>query len=123
MLSAHQKKCSPALNNTLAVLNSTQISGAMARETITISSVASLERQVVTIDSDSNELTFPYGFGSQHPIVPPSPHGSQPVAQPIQCVGYYGRDSIRRRIQPPITGAVSPVPNFYAPMNMFTTEG
>ena len=44
----------------------------MARETITISSVASPEPRIVTIDSDSNEFTLPYGLSSQHPIVPPS---------------------------------------------------
>ena len=60
----------PARNNTPAVLNSTQLSAAMSSGTITISSVASLEPQIVTIDSDSNESTFPYGFGNQHPIVP-----------------------------------------------------
>ena len=63
---------SPIRNNTPAVLNSTELSGAMERETITISSVASPEPRIVTIDSDSNEPTIPYGFGSQHPIVPPS---------------------------------------------------
>ena len=44
----------------------------MEPEAITISSVASPEPQIVTIDSDSNEPTFPYAFGTQHPIVPPS---------------------------------------------------
>ena len=44
----------------------------MTRETITISSVASREPQIVTIDSDSNEDTSPYGFEIQHPIVPAS---------------------------------------------------
>ena len=34
--------------------------------------VASPEPQIVTIDSDSNEPTFPYGFRNQNPIVPPS---------------------------------------------------
>ena len=63
---------SPIRNNTPAILNSTQLSGAMEREAITISSVASLEPQIVTIDSDSNEPTFPYGFGHQNPIFPPS---------------------------------------------------
>ena len=66
------EESSPARNSTPVVLNSTQLSGAMARETITISSVTSLEPQMVTIDSDSIELTIPYGFGSQHPIVQPS---------------------------------------------------
>ena len=44
----------------------------MAWETITISSVSSLEPRIVTIDSDSNEPKLPYGFGIQHPIMPPS---------------------------------------------------
>ena len=44
----------------------------MAKETIAISCVASPEPQIVTIDSDSNEPTFPYGFGNHQPIAPPS---------------------------------------------------
>ena len=40
----------PAQTNTPAVLNSTQISGAQAKETITIFSVASPEPQIVTIE-------------------------------------------------------------------------
>ena len=63
---------SRARNITPASFNSTQLSGVMAKETITFSSVASPEPQIVTIDSDSNEATIPYEFGSQHPIVPPS---------------------------------------------------
>ena len=67
----------------------------MAKKTIKISSVASPEPQIVTIDSDPNESTIPYVFGNQHPIVT-----SQLAAQPIQRVGYYGRDSTRQKIQP-----------------------
>ena len=63
---------SPIRNNTPAILNSTQLSGAMESEAIKISSVASPEPQILTIDSDSNEPTFPYAFGTQQPIVPPS---------------------------------------------------
>ena len=44
----------------------------MDPETIKISSVASPEPQIVTIDSESYEPIFPYAFGAQHPIVPPS---------------------------------------------------
>ena len=44
----------------------------MARETITISSVASAEPQIATLDSNSNKRTFPYGFGKKHLIMPPS---------------------------------------------------
>ena len=62
----------PIRNNTPAILNSTELSGAMARETITISSVASPEPRVVTLDSHSNEPKIPYEFGSQHPIVHPA---------------------------------------------------
>ena len=63
---------SPIRKNTPAILNSTQLSGAMEPELIIISSVASPEPQIRTIDSDSNEPTFPYAIGTQHPIVPPS---------------------------------------------------
>ena len=63
---------SPIRNNTPVILNSTQLSEAMDPETITISSVASPESQILTLDSDSNEPTFPYAFGAQHPIAPPS---------------------------------------------------
>ena len=63
---------SPIRNNSPSILNSTQLSGAMEPESKTISSVTSPEPQIVTIDSDSNEPTFPYVFGTQHPIVPPN---------------------------------------------------
>ena len=63
---------SPIRNNTPAILNSTEISGAMEREVITISSVPSPEPRIVTLDSDSNEPTMSYGFGNQQPILPPS---------------------------------------------------
>ena len=72
MWSFHRKKVAPIRNNIQAVFNSTALSGALAKETITISSVASPEPRIVTIDSDSNDPTIPYGFGSQHLIVPPS---------------------------------------------------
>ena len=58
--------------NTPIVLNSTEISGDDTQEMISISSIASPEPQIVTIDDDSNEPTMPYGFGRQLPIVPPS---------------------------------------------------
>ena len=58
--------------NTPIVLNSTEISGDDTREMISISSIASPEPQIVTIDDDSNEPTMPYGFGRQLPIVPPN---------------------------------------------------
>ena len=61
---------SPIRNDTPAILNSTEISGALDTEVITISSVASPEPRIVTLDSDSNDPTIPYWFGNQQPIVP-----------------------------------------------------
>ena len=58
--------------NTPIVLNSTEISGDDTREMISISSIASPEPQIVTIDDNSNEPTMPYGFGRQLPIIPPN---------------------------------------------------
>ena len=58
--------------NTPIVLYSTEISGDDTRKTISISSIASPEPQIVTIDDDSNEPTMPYGFRGQFPIIPPS---------------------------------------------------
>ena len=72
MWSSRLEKGSPARTNTLAVLNSMQLSGAMAREIITFSTVASPKPQIVTIESDSIQPKIPYGFGNQHTIVPPS---------------------------------------------------
>ena len=58
--------------NTLIVLKSTEILGDDTRKMIYISSIASPEPQIVTIDDDSNEPTMPYGFRRQFPIVPPN---------------------------------------------------
>ena len=73
---------SPIRNSTPAILNSAELSGAIEKETIRISSVAFREPHIVTIDSDSNKPTFPYGFSNQNLILPPSlidlilPHNS-----------------------------------------------
>ena len=58
--------------NTPIVLNSTEITGDDSREMISVSTIASPEPRIFTIDDDSNEPTMPYGFGQQLPIVPPS---------------------------------------------------
>ena len=63
---------SPQRNNTPNFLNSTEISEARTAEMPTISSIASPEPQIFTINDDSNEPTMPYGFGRQLPMVPPS---------------------------------------------------
>ena len=50
---------SPIRNNTPAIVNPMELSGAIARETITIASVPSPEPRIVTLDSDSNEPKIP----------------------------------------------------------------
>ena len=63
---------SPQRHNTPNILNSTEISEQHTTQMPSISSIASQEPHIFTIDDDSNEPTMPYGFGQQHPIVPPS---------------------------------------------------
>ena len=63
---------SPQRNNSPNILNSTEISQAYAARMPSVSSIASTEPRIFTIDDDSNEPTMPYGFGRQLPIVPPS---------------------------------------------------
>ena len=60
----------PARTNTPVFLNSMELYGAHEREVITISSVASLEPHVLTIESDPKEPTIPYGYGRQQLIIP-----------------------------------------------------
>ena len=48
-----------------------ELSWAHAREVIRTSSVPSPEPQIMTIESDSTELTIPYEYGQQQPILPP----------------------------------------------------
>ena len=114
---------SPIRNNTPAILNSTEISEAMEREVITISSVTSPEPHIVTLDSDSNDPTMPYGFGSQQPIVPPSlndlnlpPNLFNVLATMavIQADEHYSPQSQEPSIPSPISTP---------PMNVSTIEG
>ena len=110
-------------NNTPAILNSTQLSGAIVREAITISSVVSPEPQMVTIDSESNEPTFPYGFGNQNPIIPPSlndlnlPHNLFNVLATMAVIRadeQYSPQSLELSTSSPISTP---------PMNVSTIEG
>ena len=63
---------SPQRHNTPNILNSTEISEQHTARMPSISSIASPEPRIFTIDDNSNEPTMPYGFGRQLPIVPPS---------------------------------------------------
>ena len=63
---------SPQRHSTPNILNSTEISEQHTARMPSISSIASPEHRIFTIDDDSSEPTMPYGFGRQLPIVPPS---------------------------------------------------
>ena len=63
---------SPQRNNSPNILNSTELSQASSTELRTVSSIASPEPQIVTLNDDSNHPTMPCGFGRQLPIIPPS---------------------------------------------------
>ena len=63
---------SPQRHNTPNNLNPTEISEQHRARVPSISSIASPEPRIFTIDDDSSEPTMPYGFGRQLPIVPPS---------------------------------------------------
>ena len=63
---------SPQRNNSLDVLNSTGLSEHHATRMPSISTIATPQPYICTINNNSNEPTIPYGFGRQLPIVPPS---------------------------------------------------
>ena len=114
---------SPIRNNTPAILNSRQLSGAMEPEAITISFVASPEPQKVTIESDPNEPTLPFAFGTQHPIVPPNlndlnlPPNLFNVLATMAVIQHDQEDSL----QSPELSDPSPISTL--PMNLTTIEG
>ena len=66
------KETSQQRNNSPDILNSTELSEQYTARMPSVSTIASPENQIVTINDNSNEPTMPYGFGRQLPIVPPS---------------------------------------------------
>ena len=114
---------SPIRNNTPAVLNLTEISGAMEREVITISSVASPEPRIVTLDSHSNDPTIPYGFGSQQPIVPPSLNDLNLPPSPFNVLATMAVVRVDDAYSPHSPEPSIPSPNSTSPMHVSTFEG
>ena len=111
---------SPFRNNTPAILNSTQLLGAMEPESIRISSVASPEPKIVTIDSDSNEPTFPYAFGTQHPIVPPGLNNLNLPPNPSNVLANMPIIQQDQKDSPPSPEPFDPSPISTPPMNLST---
>ena len=114
---------SPIRNKTPAILNSTEISGAMETEVITISSVASPEPRIVTLDSDSNDPTIPYGFGNQQPIVPPSLNDLNLPPNPFNVLATTAVIRVDDEYSPQSPEPTIPSPISTPPMNVSTIEG
>ena len=114
---------SPIRNNTAAILNSTELSGAMARETITISSVASPEPQIVTKDSDSTEPTLPYRLGKQNPIIPPSFNDLNLPHNPFNVLATVAVIQQDNEYSPQSPEPSDPSPISTPPMYVSTIEG
>ena len=117
------EESSPIRNNTQAFLNSPELSGAMERETITISSVASSEPRIVTIGSDSNEYTIPFGFGSQHPIVPPSLNNLNLPPNSFNVLATIAVVRADEKYSPQSPEQSIPSPILTPPMNVSAIEG
>ena len=114
---------SPIRNNTPAILNSTEISGAMETEVITISSVASPEPRIVTLDSDSSDPTIPCGFGSQQPIVPPRLNDLNLPPNPLNVLATMAVVRVEDAHSPHSPELSIPSPVSTPPMNVSTIEG
>ena len=106
-----------------AILISTELSGAMERETITLSSIASPEPRIVTIDLNSNDPTMTYGVGSQHPIVPPSLNDLNLTPNPFNLLATMVVIRADAEYSPLSTEPSIPTPLSTPPMNVSTIEG
>ena len=94
----------------------------MEREVITISSVASPEPRVVTLDSDSNDPTIPNGFGSQQPIVPPSLNDLNLPPNPLNVLATMAVVRVHDAYSPQSAEPSIPSPISTPPMNVSTIE-
>ena len=117
------EKASFIRNNTPAIFSSTELSGALEREIITISSVASSEPRIVTLDSDSNNPTIPYGLGSQQPIVPPSLNDLNLPRNPLNVLATMAVIPADNAYSPQSPEPSIPSPISTPPMNVSTIEG
>ena len=120
-------KPSPRRNNTPDVLNSTQRTDHQATRMPSVSTIASPQPHFVTIDDDSNQITIPYGFGQQHPIVPPSlndlnlPPNPFNILATMAIASNTGDDNDGYSPQSPEPSLPSPIST--PPMNISTISG
>ena len=95
----------------------------MATEMITISPVASMEPQIVTIDSDSNEHKLPHRFGSKRPIAPPSFNDLNLPSNPFIVLAIMALIQADEVYSPQSPEPSIPSPISTPPMNVSTLEG
>ena len=114
---------SPIRHSTPVILDSTTMSGVMEREMITISSVASPEPRIVTLDSDPNDPTMPYGFGNQYPMVPPSLNDLNLPPNPFNVMATMAVIQVDERDRPQSPEPSIPSSISSPPMHISTTEG
>ena len=113
--------------NTPVVRNPTKMSGSDTGEMISLSSIASLEPQIVTIDSNSNEPTMPYKFGWQLPNIPTSlndlnlPPNSFNILATMAVVNQ--EDGYDENYSPQSPEPSEPSPISTHPMNVSTIDG
>ena len=117
---------SPQRNNSPNIFNSTEISQAYALRMPSVSSIASPDPRIFTIDDDSNEPTMPYGFGRRLPIVPASlndlnlPPNPLTILNTMAVVTQTHDDNDRYSPQSPEPSDPSPISTL--PMNVSTLK-
>ena len=77
----------------------------------------------MNIDSDSNEPTFPYAFGTQHPIVPPSLNDLNLPPNPFNVLATMAVIQQDQEDSPQSPELSDPSPISTPPMNLSTIEG
>ena len=77
-------------NNSPNILSSTELSHTHTAGMPSVSSIASPEPQILSINDDSNEPTLPYGFARQLPIVPPSLNDQNLPPNPFNILATMG---------------------------------
>ena len=77
----------------------------------------------MTIDSDSNEPTFPYAFGTQHPIVPPSLNDLNLPPNPFNVLATMAVVQQDQEDSPQSPEPSDPSPISTPPLNLSKIEG
>ena len=116
---------SPQRHNIPNILNSTEVSEQHTARMPSVSSIASPQPQIITINDDSNEPTMPYGCGRQLPIVPPSLNDLNLPPNPFNILATmavvdYTEDDNNDGYSPQSPDPSDPSPISTPPMNVST---